>query len=130
MSYQVEYEQQPGYLSVRIRGERSLEAVIAVTAETAEKALALHQPRLLVDVREFTGWLQTMENYELVTREFAKFQGKGIRKLAILDRQHLDQPPFLETLAQNRGIGLRIHTDAGAAVAWLLEGLDSKPAGE
>jgi hypothetical protein len=126
MSYQVEYEVRPGYLYVRVSGERTLAAVVALTAELGLKAVVERHRRLLVDIRDLAGWLKTMESYELVTREFPRLGRKGILKAAIVDRAFPEpnQRSFLETVAVNRGFGVRVMTDLEAAIAWLLEGPD------
>ena len=130
MSYQVEYQERPGYLYVHVLGERSQDAVIALTRELVEKASELQHQRLLIDVRDFKGWLQTMESYNVVTHDFAKFKGKGLQKVAIVDREFPDTErwSFFETVARNRGFNLRIHTDSKTAIVWLPEGLDTEPA--
>lgn len=113
MSYQFEYQEKVGYLYVHVLGERTQEAGIALAREFSQKAVELRQPRLLVDVREFKGWLQVMENNYVVTTEFPKLRGQGLQRVAILDRE-LGEPNrwyFFETVARNRGFEIRVSHD-------------------
>jgi hypothetical protein len=131
MSFQVEYQKRRGYLYVHVFGDRSLEAVLTLTKELTEKAIELQFQRLLVDVRDLKGWLPPVDTYEIVNREFVKYRGKGIGKVAILDREYPDaRGNFLETAAQNRGFNLRVHTQLKTAILWLTKGLDSAPVAE
>ncbi len=131
MAYQIEYQEKPGYLSVTVHGDRSLEAVLKLVQEVFEKALELHYQRLLVDVRDFAGFLQTMETYQLVTDKFSKLRGKGLQRMALVDRDYPEgnQWSFFETLSRNRGFDLTVHTDLKTAIVWLIEGLDIDPKG-
>jgi hypothetical protein len=132
MSFQVEYQKRRGYLYVHVLGERSLEAVITLTKELTEKAIELQFQRLLVDVRGLKGWLPPVDTYEIVNREFVKYRGRGIGKVAILDREFPDARAgnFLQTAAQNRGFNLSVHTQLKPAIAWLTKGLDTEPVEE
>jgi hypothetical protein len=126
MSYQIEYEIKPGYLSARMSGERTMEAIVNGTKEMVGKGGELQQTRLLVDIRDLSGQLQMMESYDIVTREYPKIERTGIQRAAILDRVTSDpkQLAFFETVALNRGFNIRMFTDPKSAMAWLLEGLD------
>jgi hypothetical protein len=42
--------------------------------------------KILIDVRELEGWLGVFDSYNLVTKDFQRFRGKGIVKVAIVDR--------------------------------------------
>lgn len=131
-AYQVEYQEKPGYLYVTVLGERSLEAVIKLLHEVIEKAIELHYQRLLIDVRDFSGRLRPMESYDIVNGEFWKFRGKGLQRVAIVDRELPEEKQwsFFETLARNRGFNLTIYTDFKPASVWLVEGLDIEPEGK
>ncbi len=128
MPYQFDYQERPGYIFVHVTGERTQEAVIALARELSGLAISLGYSRVLVDVREMMGWLQVMESNYIVTTEFQKLRGLGLRRVAILDRQ----PPepqrwfFFETVAQNRGLEIRVSTNLDSALEWLLEGQNSK----
>ncbi len=127
MAYDVDYIENPGYLSVQISGKRSLQAVQVLTRELTQKAVALGYERILIDVRPFDGRLQTMESFKIVTEEFPLHRGQGVTRVAIVDRP-LSEPEewfFFETVARNRGFNLRIHTSPEPALAWLLEGYES-----
>jgi hypothetical protein len=126
MAYQVEYQEKIGYLYAHVQGKRTQNSVIELIKDVSERAIELHQKRVLVDVRDFEGWLQIMESKYVVTSEFPKLRGKGLRKAAILDREPLEPNRwfFFETVAQNRGFDLRIFNDQKSALNWLLEGVD------
>ena len=126
MSYQFEYQEKAGYLYVHVLGERTQDAVISLTRELSQKAIERGFTRILVDVRELKGWLQVMESNYIVTTEFPKFRGSGLKRAAILDREPAEPQrwSFFETVAQNRGFELRVFTELDLARQWLLEGLN------
>jgi hypothetical protein len=66
-----------------------------------------------------------MDSYAIVNLEFPKIRGKGLQKVAILDRESYkpDRWLFFDTLARNRGFNLGIYHDLKSALEWLLEGL-------
>lgn len=126
MPYQVSYQQENGYLSVVVHGERTFEMAIPLVLEIYQRALAENIYRLLVDIRDLQGRLEIMEGYDIVTSEFPKLRGSGFSKIAILDRESNEENglTFFETLAKNRGFPVSVFTDRENAVAWLLENLD------
>jgi len=120
--YTLVIEVQAGYLFARASGVRTRVGVAAMTLEVFEAARANRLSKVLVDVRELSGRLGTVDNVRLVTEVFEKLRGKGIRKAAIVD----EQAPgvrgwFLETVARNRGFNFRIFADEQEAHAWLEE---------
>jgi hypothetical protein len=126
MAYQVEYQDKVGYLYVHVKGKRSLDAVIALAREVTEKATSLGQKLVLLDVREFEGWLQIMDSSYVVNAEFPKLRGTGLEKVAILDHAPEESTRwfFFETYARNRGFNILVSLDLQSALAWLLEGVD------
>jgi hypothetical protein len=128
MTYSIEYQEKEGYLLAVVRGERTLETVVNMAAEIYSAVIERRQPRLLLDVREFAGWLQNVESYEVVVAEFPKYRDVGLEKVAVLDRDSPGGPQwsFFETVAQNRGYTLNIYTEIQSAIAWLREGLEDR----
>jgi hypothetical protein len=126
MAYQVEFQDKIGYFFAHVQGKRTVNSVVELIKDLSERAIELHHKRVLVDVRDFEGWLQIMESNYVVTSEFPKLRGKGLQKAAILDREPVEPNRwfFFETVAQNRGFDLRIFNNEKSALDWLLEGVD------
>ena len=65
--------------------------------------------------------LKPYESYQIVTQDFKKLRGKGIKKVAIIDQKVPGvRGWFLETVALNRGFNLRVFGGRKEALDWLL----------
>lgn len=75
--------------------------------------------KLLVDVRNVTSSLSLLEHFEF-TSSHVEHLPRGVRT-AILMRPDAADTRFIENVAVNRGITIRLFTDKRKAVEWLLE---------
>jgi hypothetical protein len=120
-TYQLTLEIEEGYLLARITGQRTWPAVSALVAEVAHAAIEHQRSKVLVDVREFEGWLGGLSSYSIVTEDFQRLRGKGIVQVAIVDRPIPKlRGWFFQTVARNRGYNLRMFESPQAALDWLL----------
>jgi hypothetical protein len=120
-TYRLAVEVEDGYLLARITGQRTWPAVSALVAEVARAAIEHQRSKVLVDVREFEGWLGGLSSYSVVTEDFQRLRGKGIKQVAIVDRPFPKlRGWFFQTVARNRGYNLRMFENPAAALDWLL----------
>ncbi len=126
-------ELQPGYLLMTYEGNYEPSLADGFTSEVVG-ACEKHQPsQLLVDYRKVEGLMATMDRYNLAS-VFAKkyLEGKLSGKIqncrfALVGNLPLVDPKrFGETVANNRGINLKVFTDMAEALEWL----GVKPTGE
>ena len=110
----------PDFLIAQIRGQRTRQSVALATAEIFKLTIQAGKSRVLVDVRNFDGRLNTLDILAIVRDEFPKYRGKGIRRAGIVDRPYSSPKRWvLETFAQNRGFVLRVFDDEAEARIWL-----------
>jgi hypothetical protein len=127
MEYQLHLEKRNEYLYARPVGIRTRESVSVMATEILEACVEDRYARVMVDVRELKGRLGTLDSFTIVTEEFPKLLGKGLRRAAIVDRQiSRTRGWFFETVARNRGFNLRMFTDLNAAHEWLAAGSNWK----
>ena len=94
-------------------GKRCIDAMTAAARDT-------HRPKALFDCREMTGPLPIGARFAVA--EYAAITRGVISKIAMVAREDVVLPDnFVENVAVNRGVNLRIFTDYDAAERWLLE---------
>ena len=77
-------------------------------------------PKVLLDCRNMTGEIQLFDSF-LVAEYGVKMLGI-ISKIALIGREdQMQHDNFVENVAVNRGVNLKIFTDADDAVDWLKE---------
>lgn len=119
--YSLKMENQAGYLEAHITGKRTRETVSVLTGEIARTCFESQCSRILVDARGFEGFLGVFDSYHIVTQDFPKLRGRGIQKVAFIDREVPGMRGwFFETVAVNRGFNLRVFADRKPALEWLL----------
>lgn len=78
-----------------------------------------HQCKLvLCDERNLAYKLSTMDTYELA--EIASREAKFVQKIAVIcNEKYLQNARFYETVAQNRGLTIRVTSEEEDALNWL-----------
>ncbi len=119
VNYSITIEDKGSYLFARANGVRTRGSVIAITKEIFDAAVAGKLSKVLIDVRELKGQLGVLDSYYVVTEEFEKLRGKGLRKAAIMDKKvRFVREWFLELVATNRGLNLKVFTSKEEAIKW------------
>ena len=121
MSYKLYLKEVEDYLKVKVVGERKKDDVIAAAIEIKEICQASKIFKVLVDVREFKGRLESFETYDVVSVEFPKIKKNDINlAVAIVDDVRFKlKYRFFETVARNRGFNIRLFGDVEKAIQWL-----------
>jgi len=79
-----------------------------------------HRSRVLLDCREMTGNLPMMDRFEVTV--YGATKRHQIRRLALLGREEMVLPDnFVENVAVNRGMDVKIFTDFYEAELWLTK---------
>jgi hypothetical protein len=111
-----------GYCEVRFLGahtaarlKKQMELSVAACGEKKKT-------RLLADIRPLTGFTPTtQERYEF-GRYAAEICRNLVRVSVVGTADQLDPEQFAVRVARNRGLQIRVFTDAKAAVEWLVNG--------
>lgn len=120
MAYQLKINQEGDILMARASGQRTRQAVLAMAMEILKVCIERQCSKVLVDVRELEGFLDTLNSYQVATDDLSKMRGKGLNKAAIVDRKRgTETHRFFETVARNRGFNLRMFINLKDAIVWL-----------
>ncbi len=120
-SHRLELKVDAEYMVASANGSRTRVVVSSLVTEIAEAAIENKRQKVLIDVRNLEGWLGVFDSYFIITKDFQQLRGKGITKVAIIDRPLPKmREMFFEMVAQNRGFNLRIFENPEAALVWLL----------
>jgi hypothetical protein len=120
MSVQLQIEEMPGYLKARFIGAGATEEVERQFELLAKKCKSSKKNKLLLDFTEVPAEISLVDRYELGKRTLVFAQYKC--KVAAVCRPELhDSQRFLETVAQNRWVELRVFKNVEDALEWLLK---------
>jgi hypothetical protein len=115
-------EEKPNYLRVFTSGNRSRENVKTLTMKVFNTALEKHLSKVLIDVRELSGYFGFMDIFFLVKEVMKDLRGKGVDQVAVIDVHRTSRPDwFLEPVAQSHGINIRVFGEVEEALKWLCE---------
>ena len=116
MTWSIETEVQPDYVTIRILGQAAARVSEEIVAAVFREIAAHNCLRLLIDVRGVEGRLGVLETFNLVS-SYPSIQGM---RAAIVDRpENSDWSDFYETVSVNRGYCNRVFVDIDKAIAWL-----------
>lgn len=94
-------------------GKQCIDAMI-------EASLESKCPKVFLDVRKMTGNLTILARFRVAIHA-TKTRGI-ISKIALVARQKMILPDgFVENVAVNRGVNVKIHSDFDAGLRWLRE---------
>lgn len=119
-SYSLEVTVVDTIMEVHVTGKNTPETIIAYFSEIAERALAIGLKRLLV-IEDLEGpCIGEMALYKIV-RNFNRLFPVEVERIAFvgLNTEHKSDVDFTETLAQNRGVNVRVFQSAEGAREWL-----------
>jgi hypothetical protein len=121
MSYTLTIREQPQYLHIEATGARSRAMLVSLIKDCVAECKQRGRGRLLVDIQGLQGSLGTLESYQLVTGDLASLKEGNRLKVAISDLPgNQDRLRFFENVAFNHGLDLRVFSDVGTALKWLL----------
>ena len=120
MNIKLKIEEMPGYLKTTFKGTSTTAEAERQFELLAEKCKSTSKNRLLLDFRRIAADISLLERYELGKRTLVFAQNK-CKVAAVCKPEQHDSHYFLETVAQNRWVDLRVFTSVDDAVGWLLE---------
>jgi len=122
MNYEIELFERDGFVAAVLSGVRTPETLIKAAVRATSFCSERQVKHLLIDLRDMTGGLDTLETYEVAGRELPRQEAvRRVLRSAILDRpENIERIRFFETVALNRGLNVRVFADEGLAVEWLL----------
>lgn len=129
MDYELAIDQDPGFVTARLSGVRSPEALLQAAAEVTTSCRERGIFRVLIDVRTMTGKLDTLETFDVAGRGIPnQTEARRLVRSAILDRsENIERIRFFETVAVNRGLTVKVFDDEAEAVRWLQEDQGEQP---
>ena len=111
---------QGGFLLTEFIGEFSVEAGKKCIDAMARASLESHRPKVLLDCRKMTGNMPIMARFHVAV--YAATTREVISKIALVNRQDVILPDgFVENVAVNRGVNVKIFTDFDQAQHWLMK---------
>jgi hypothetical protein len=121
VDYHLEIIERGDYVIAKLGGVRSPETLLAAASTTTSYCKEHGFTRVLIDLRDMAGGLDTLETFEVAGHRLP--HQNGVRLLvrsAILDHtENVERIRFFETVALNRGLNVKVFDDRGSAVEWL-----------
>ena len=117
MAIEHAFESAPGYLAVRVAGPYSLREFRGVITAIGEEAQRGGHARALIDATELHGEMPDMDRFE--SGALAAERLGSLDRVAILMGASQRVNHFLEDVARNRGLDVRVLRDRGEALAWI-----------
>jgi len=105
------------YVHVKIWGPLDRSAVNTFLLELSVLARGAGTPRVLLDAFASEGRLSFMEHFDYAEQVANLF--RGLRVAVVLNVESSDPQSIAEMVALNRGVELRVFSDAADAALWL-----------
>ena len=116
----LEIIQQEGYVRFNYTGEFNLTAGKQCIDAMVEACRRLQLSSALLDCRKMTGEIRTLESF--MVADYGRKMRGFFSKTALVGREDQMLPDnFVENVAVNRGVNLKLFTDIQEAIAWLEE---------
>jgi len=122
MSYELTYKHESDYLHVQATGISNVENQIAMAHDYFAECDKHGYGKLLLDVRGMTEGsdIGTVGSYNLIKRDIRALAISSPLKVSVVDLEELNEGSrFVENVAVNQGLNLRIFTDVDKAIEWL-----------
>jgi hypothetical protein len=121
-SLDLQMEKRNNFLFASAAGERSRENVISLTMALFDSAIEKSLSKIMIDVRELSGYFGFTDIFFLVKEILLNLRGKGVDQVAVIDVHQTNRRDwFLEHVAQIYDINIRVFTDPEPATKWLIE---------
>ena len=106
------------YLLVEFFGEFSVEAGKQCVDRMVEACKEHSKSKVLLDCRKMTGAMPILDRY--LVADYGASKGRLLMQLALLNREGVPLPDnFVENVAVNRGMNMKVFTDHDEALYWL-----------
>ena len=119
MPYELSIKKEAEILYFYTTGKITMETASSMLKEIIDESAKHQFKKILVDITDMTGSLQTLEQYEfpkLIPEEFKRM------KIAMIDKEEDKNIwQFFETSVRNRGYNILTFTDTDDAKKWLLQ---------
>ena len=123
MKIRYEVKKAADHTRVDAAGEFDVADARQVLAAAIEAALRHQHRKILVDCRQVTGTPSTLQRFEWaesVTRFYHRERSGVVIRMAIVGVEPLiDRDRFGQSIAQNRGLPVKITTKLEEALSWL-----------
>lgn len=119
MTYTVAPDDQGEHVHVIHSGPAAPAEIVAARAEAVRLLKAMRWRRFLIDLRQVQNTFSTMDHFNIISSTVADTELVQTSIAVVVDVRDFGDFRFAEDLAFNRGLGLKIFTDAAAAAAWL-----------
>ena len=120
MTYQLTFDQKPGYLHAVVTGQNNKENISRYLEEVLHECITRDCSRVLIEERLEGPRLGTLDVFQIAVEGSDKALGK-MRAIAYVDVYAKgDMMKFAETVALNRGLPIAILPTVAEAESWLL----------
>ena len=120
MPYAVAFEKDAGYVLVKLLGEVSRKDHEQSTKEATHAVRAHRCHELLVDASEAAARMPLGSTYKFVSSLPERYP-VGIRIALVVHEDDYEYLRFVENVARNRGLMLRLFKDLNAAKGWIAK---------
>lgn len=117
--YSLEKKYEKDFLHVHVTGERVREVLIDIAKDIVAALKKRQYTKVLIDVTQLRGHLNTIDTYDLGTRDFPTLKQNKPMKIAICDNHISENLRFFETVSRNIGLNIRVFTIDDDAIQWL-----------
>lgn len=108
------------FLLVEFSGQFSTQAGKQCVDAMVEACVKLGRSKVLLDCRRIQGELPIFARFEVT--EYGASKRQHLRQLALVSRPEVALPDnFVENVAVNRGMNMRVFTDFDQALRWITE---------
>lgn len=112
------------FLLVEFFGKFSVEAGKQCVDRMAEACMKYDRFKVLLDCRRMTGDMPMMDRFQVA--EYGATKRQQLQQLALLASKDVVRPDnYVENVAVNRGMNMKIFTDFDIAVWWLSQSTTS-----
>ena len=119
MPFDVTYVEDAGYVSGVLSGDMSGDQLEVARQAMNEQLIAHDCRRLFVDATKIDRMQSVFADFDFTTEHRNKLP-LGTRHAVVIRAERKPHMQFIEDVAQNRAINLRIFLDRDEAVNWLL----------
>ena len=120
MNFHVDIAKEPEWVRFTVTGTRTLEDSLRLLDYILEESKSRGMARALT-ILDVQGHLPLTDYYEIASYAAKTYPPAFQHAIVDLNAQSLEDNKFGETVAYNRGAGVRIFPDEQSALAWLKE---------